>query len=488
MAAGAPSDADAWGEPLAEAPQPPPPAAAAPAPPRRSSSGGNGTKPQVVTSMADAKRLRPLLDLKLSPAPPPPTAVSHRRSRASSTGSSSHDKTGSCPFQIPTLQSLALGVVARHVSELVAALGPAGCAWLPTEAKASLLAAARRRGELTDSALLALADGGFKSLDISGTRVCGAALLEALERMPGLVALDVSRCERVSAGALVRLARRCPALALLRLGGGGEAGAAAAGALARILPAIAPELVVDEDQGEGIVTGSSGGGGGGGGVAGLATTGIQGLSISGGVGSSAAAAAATAGGVEQSAAADSWEDLLDEEQPPTIEPTTSSSTQQHDTGGSSGRDAAAAHSPSSPSQQQDHKTRRRSSSGGGFAPCGGSSSRLWQLKAIVWPDCPRDSELLLQRLCPRVVLNPCPRLRPGGALLAALPREVDPDVPLDLAAFEAVGPAALEVGARACLVMCPCLPVFAVVASACIDPIPTSPSSPSKNKPGNRTS
>jgi hypothetical protein len=312
---------------------------------------------------------------------------------------------------VPSLQSLALGVVARHVSELAAALGPDGCGWLPAEAKASLLAAARRRRELSDSVLLALADPAHTSLDVSGSRVGGAALLRAAERMPLLRALDVTGCERVSAGCLRKLPAAAPRLALLRLGGGGAAGEAAAKALPKVVPAIAPEVAGEE---EGFA-----GGRGQPGVS-HANRAAQPLAALAIAPTSTAGHFESRAGAAVVAAADSWEDLAG----------------SGDDGGSGSGDGGGASlvggTPSSTAAVPPSLV--ASSSGNG---------RLWELRVVVWPDCPRQTREALQLLCPRVVLNP-PTLRPG-ALLGDLPRELDPGIPLDTAAFDVVGPAALEV-------------------------------------------
>ncbi|KAI8471340.1 MAG: hypothetical protein J3K34DRAFT_506807 [Monoraphidium minutum] len=358
--------------------------------------GGGARRPSC--GLEDTWRLLPLRDLRLSPA--------------GSGGCGALAKGAAAPA-VPTLQRLALGVVARHVAQLVASLGPAGCGWLPAEVKASLLAAARRRGELGDAALAALADASFSTLDVSGSRVTGAALLAVAARMPALRALDVAGCERVGAGALRKLPRALPAVALLRLGGGPACDEAAAKALPKIVPAIAPE-VADEEGG--FL------GGGGCHAAAAAATAAAGawLSCGAGAGAPVPAHASAGGGPDAAAAADSWEELAASE----------------DEGGGGdgswigggGAALAGAAPPPLPLPPP--------------AAGGGGGARFWQLRAVVWPGAPRAAREALQLLCPRVVLNP-PRPRPGS-LVGELPRELDPGVPLDAAAFEAVGPAALE--------------------------------------------
>ena len=88
------------------------------------------------------------------------------------------------------LRSICLGVLAEHLEDLLA---DAYCCehilpYLPSEAKACLLAVARLRRLLCDAALLLLADEGQTTLDLHG---CGEAVSEsgieaALRRMPHL--------------------------------------------------------------------------------------------------------------------------------------------------------------------------------------------------------------------------------------------------------------------------------------------------------------
>jgi uncharacterized membrane protein YgcG len=399
MAAHSDDGDDAWGPADAAA------AAAARPGPRRGGGGAGGRDGAARrASAADAARLRPLLELKLSLAPPPPPAAAAAAAR---------------PAVLP-LQALALGVVAAHVSELAGA--PEACAWLPSELKASLLAAARRRGELTDGVLAALVDAGFTSLDVSGSRVSGAGLVAAAAAAPRLRALDAARCRGVSAGALVRVARRCPRLALLRLGGCEAADAAAAGALPRIAPAIAPAVAAAEDDG-----------GRGGNAAAAALAARAGRSAAAAAAAEQAAAAA-AREPEPAAAAESWEELAESE-PEADEPGWDGRGGASRGGGGGGGGASSSGG---------------SDAGGGAAarlPVPGAPGRLWELRVIVWPACPREAREKLQRMCPRVLLNPAAAApRGAAALVGPLPPEVDPDAALDAVAFAAVGPAALQVG------------------------------------------
>ncbi|GBF97514.1 hypothetical protein Rsub_10437 [Raphidocelis subcapitata] len=364
----------------------------------RASSSGGRARP--AASLADAWRLAPLLELRLS--------------------SGGGGARGGGP--VPPLRALALAVLARHVSELAAAAGEGGCGWLPAEAKAALLAAARRRGELSDAVLLALVDGDLACLDVSGTKVSSGALIKAAARAPRLRALDASSAPRVSAAALRRVAALCPGLALLRLGGPGPCRDAAAAALPKIVPAIAPDAVL-EDDGGGVSAAAAAEAAAAAAAVAAAAAAVAAAAAApprAGVGAASAAAPASAGEAEPAAAAaaaaaaDSWEDLADE------------------AGGGSGgsgiepgapRDSAAA-----------------AAAGPWVAP--GAPGRLWALRAVVWPDAPREAREALARLCPRVALNPAAEA--AAPLLGQLPRELDPAVALDAAAFEAVGPGAMQ--------------------------------------------
>lgn len=361
-----------------------------------------------ISAQEEAWRLQPLLNLRLSPNTS--TSGATPAMNCSSGGGGGSNAPSSESAVLP-LQSLALGVVAKHVLELIAALGPEGCSWLPSEVKASLLAAARRRRQLTDDALVALSDPGFLSLDISGSRACGMALLQAAEKMPNLRALDITGCEKISSGCLKKLARLCPRLALLRLGGSAACSAAAAAALPHVVPAVSADALALAAE-EGFVE------------AGLESELAKWAAAATGPGP---AGGATEGVEAVAAAADSWEDLADD-------------GDEESDGGAGSRAAGA--------------TGMGGSAFGTSSSSGGGGGRFSELRVIVWLDCPRACRAVLQRLCPRIVVNPA--LPKKGVLLGSLPREVDPAVPLDAAAFEAVGPAALEVGAGSWLA-CKCV-------------------------------
>ncbi|KAF8065639.1 hypothetical protein HT031_003240 [Scenedesmus sp. PABB004] len=140
--------------------------------------------------------------------------------------------------RVPTLQAFCLGILGRHVAELSRELG-GQLGWVPAQAKAALLAVARRRGELTGSVLAALADPEFTSLDLSGCRRLFAAdVLAVAPSMPAVRVLDVQGFERLLAGGWRRLAAAWPGLEVLRLGGSEVASREALRALPHILPGL----------------------------------------------------------------------------------------------------------------------------------------------------------------------------------------------------------------------------------------------------------
>jgi len=157
------------------------------------------------------------------------------------------------PQQGPrSLSSLSLARLACHVRELV----DCGAApHLPPEHRAALLAAARRRCELTDDVLCALAGDELEVLDVSGaTRLSSAALEALLPRLPRLEAADLMRCNAASASVLRSLAAACPGLVELRLGGDAACDAAAS-CLADLLPRL-PRPNAEADDWEAAAEGA----------------------------------------------------------------------------------------------------------------------------------------------------------------------------------------------------------------------------------------
>jgi hypothetical protein len=112
-------------------------------------------------------------------------------------------------------------VLGEHLEEL---LGDEDCAQLvlpllPVEAKACLLAVARLRRLLNDTALLLLADEGQHTLDLhgSGRQLSDGGIRSAVQRMPDLRQVDLRSCP-VGGDTLRTLGSCCPHVNVLRLG------------------------------------------------------------------------------------------------------------------------------------------------------------------------------------------------------------------------------------------------------------------------------
>ncbi len=123
-----------------------------------------------------------------------------------------------CP--LPSLYSLCLGVLALHLDELIE-YGEHVLPLLPSDAKLSLLAAARKRNELTNSALKLLIDSSMAVLDVHSTtpKISASAILSAARIMsPILRCIDITGCV-ISPRFLISLAEAAPLLQVVRFGG-----------------------------------------------------------------------------------------------------------------------------------------------------------------------------------------------------------------------------------------------------------------------------
>eukprot|EP00887_Chlorella_sp_A99_P006538 scaffold3.g6538.t1 len=133
------------------------------------------------------------------------------------------------------------GVLAEYLEELLEmeAAGEGALSLLPPQAKGPLLAAARARCLLTDAALLALADHYGEVLCLRGCGgLSGAAIQQALLRMPHLQQVDVRGCD-VGARQLRTLGQACSRVSLLRLGGPAtDRAPGVAAALRGVLPGL----------------------------------------------------------------------------------------------------------------------------------------------------------------------------------------------------------------------------------------------------------
>lgn len=117
-----------------------------------------------------------------------------------------------------SLVSLCLGVLGRHLEDIIEELSEVSEIF-PPEIKMALLAIAKRRGLLCDTLLLALVDSSCELLDISGSEVTDRGMLKVIETCLCLKVIDISRCNRLSAQSIGALLQKCESLETLRWGG-----------------------------------------------------------------------------------------------------------------------------------------------------------------------------------------------------------------------------------------------------------------------------
>ena len=149
------------------------------------------------------------------------------------------------------LKWIVADLLARHVDELVDAAGDA-LRHLPCDVRDALLAVARRRRCLDDAALRALVDESTTIIDASGCgggrRVtdAGIAALAARRALRNVTAVDLSRCDGITAAGLLILARAAPRLRTLRCGGDATCNAACEAAMPGIVPRLEDGGGVDD--------------------------------------------------------------------------------------------------------------------------------------------------------------------------------------------------------------------------------------------------
>lgn len=112
--------------------------------------------------------------------------------------------------------------------------------FLPPDVRQALCCVYRRKGLLNNAMLQALVDDSWTVLDLSGTKVTDLGLARVLRGLPHLLALDISRCRRLTRDLLSCLGRLCPKLQVLRLGGCDVSDRVALSALESFLPELCP--------------------------------------------------------------------------------------------------------------------------------------------------------------------------------------------------------------------------------------------------------
>ncbi|KAI4306107.1 hypothetical protein L6164_029415 [Bauhinia variegata] len=155
----------------------------------------------------------------------------------------------------PSLVSLCLGVVGRHLEDIVADLGEISLSF-PGDVKMALAAIARRRKLLSDDVLISLADTSLEILDVSGSDISDAGLTKVAEVCKFIRALDISRCTKITATGISGLLEHCQSLETLRCGGCPRSDNTAR----RCLSLFKPKLTyVEEDSWEELNTNEIGG-------------------------------------------------------------------------------------------------------------------------------------------------------------------------------------------------------------------------------------
>ncbi|KAJ6292927.1 hypothetical protein OIU78_024998 [Salix suchowensis] len=118
----------------------------------------------------------------------------------------------------PSLVSLCLGVIGKNLQEIIAHLSDISIAF-PPHIRMTIAAIARRRKMLCDEVIIPLADTSWEILDISGSEVTDSGLIEVAKTCKFLQAIDISRCNKITASSVSVLVEHCKSLRTLRCGG-----------------------------------------------------------------------------------------------------------------------------------------------------------------------------------------------------------------------------------------------------------------------------
>ncbi|XP_051198606.1 uncharacterized protein [Lolium perenne] len=116
------------------------------------------------------------------------------------------------------LVNLCIGVLGQHLEDIITDISEF-TAFFPPHIKLAILSIARRRRLLNDEVLVSLADSSWKVLDISGSDVTDVGLATVAQICSSLWAIDISRCEKITAAAVSEVICHCPSLEILRCGG-----------------------------------------------------------------------------------------------------------------------------------------------------------------------------------------------------------------------------------------------------------------------------
>ncbi|KAA0025152.1 protein AMN1-like protein [Cucumis melo var. makuwa] len=118
----------------------------------------------------------------------------------------------------PNLVSLCVGVIGKHLEDIIPDLDEIS-ANFPSDVKQSIAAVARRRELLNDDVIISLVDSSWETLDVSGSEVSDFGLAEIGKTCKSLRAVDISRCNKITAAGVSELVQHCCSLETLRCGG-----------------------------------------------------------------------------------------------------------------------------------------------------------------------------------------------------------------------------------------------------------------------------
>ncbi|CAN1242958.1 hypothetical protein LINPERPRIM_LOCUS5516 [Linum perenne] len=146
----------------------------------------------------------------------------------------------------PSLVSLCLGVLGKHLEDIVGHLGEVSIGF-PAHIKLAIAAIARRRRFLNDDVIVSLADSSWEILDISDSDVSDSGLAAVSQICSHLRAVDISRCYHVTPAGVSELVQHCKSLQTLRCGGSPRSNHTARGCLGMLKPKL---IDLEEDSWE----------------------------------------------------------------------------------------------------------------------------------------------------------------------------------------------------------------------------------------------
>ncbi|XP_038972598.1 uncharacterized protein LOC103724163 [Phoenix dactylifera] len=116
------------------------------------------------------------------------------------------------------LVSLCLGFLGQHLEDIITDISEIATGF-PPDIKLAMVAIARRRKLLNDDRLIVFAEHSWEILDISGSDITDFGLATVAKICTNLQAVDVSRCDKITAAGVSELICHCQSLEILRCGG-----------------------------------------------------------------------------------------------------------------------------------------------------------------------------------------------------------------------------------------------------------------------------